>query len=120
LTKNGAGTLTMSNANTYSGGTTVSAGRIEVTNNTALGSGAVSIAAGAHVLLNANSLTIANDFTLNGTTSGGALVSGDRPGGNVTTLSGTRHPGAPVQHCQFGWNDKQLTLSGQITGSGSQ
>lgn len=118
LTKNGAGTLTLSNANTYSGGTTVSAGRIEVTNNTALGSGAVSIAAGANVLLNANSLTIANDFTLNGTTSGGALVSGDRPGGNVTTLSGTIILAASSNIASW-WNDKQLTLSGKITGSGS-
>ena len=118
LTKLGAGTLVLDAANTYSGGTTVSAGRIEANNNTALGSGAVSIAAGASVLVNANSLTIANDFTLNGTTSGGALVSGDRPGGNVTTFSGTITLAADSNISSW-WNDKQLTLSGKITGSGN-
>ena len=37
LTKYGAGTLVLDNANTYSGGTTVSAGTLQITNNTGLG-----------------------------------------------------------------------------------
>lgn len=41
LTKLGAGTLVLSAANTYSGGTTISAGTLEITRPDALGSGAV-------------------------------------------------------------------------------
>jgi fibronectin-binding autotransporter adhesin len=45
LTKDGAGTLTLSGTQTYGGGTTVSAGRLVV--NGALGAGAVTVADGA-------------------------------------------------------------------------
>lgn len=41
LVKSGAGTLTLSGQNTYSGGTTVSSGRVVVTSASALGTGAV-------------------------------------------------------------------------------
>jgi len=41
LTKSGAGTLTLTNANTYSGGTTLAGGTLYVANNNALGTGPV-------------------------------------------------------------------------------
>ena len=51
LTKAGTGTLTLSGANTYSGGTTISAGILNIQNDSALGSGSVSVASGATLQL---------------------------------------------------------------------
>ncbi len=46
LTKSGAGTLTLPGANTYSGGTALSAGTLSIGNNTALGTGTLTITGG--------------------------------------------------------------------------
>jgi autotransporter-associated beta strand protein len=88
LEKLSAGTLNLSGANTYSGGTTISAGVIGVsTSNTALGTGAVTVANGSTLQVNGG-LTLANTLTIDGTGSvNGAIDS--RPGsGNTATLSG--------------------------------
>ena len=66
LTKQGAGTLTLSGSNSYTGATTVSAGELKVNGSTGTGA-----------------MTIASDATLSGT---GTI------GGN-TTISGTHTPG---------------------------
>ncbi len=47
LTKTGAGTLTLSNANTYSGGTTIEAGTLVAAHQNALGGGNVTMSGGA-------------------------------------------------------------------------
>ena len=49
LEKTGAGTLTLSGTNTYSGGTTVAAGTLSASNTSSLGSGAVTIQGGAEL-----------------------------------------------------------------------
>ena len=49
LTKAGDGTLTLSGANSYSGGTTVSSGTLKLAGSGALGSGAVSVGEGAEL-----------------------------------------------------------------------
>ena len=68
LTKAGPSTLELGAANSYTGGTTISGGTILSHSATGLGTGSVSIAAGANFLpwFNAGSPIIPNDFTLNG------------------------------------------------------
>jgi outer membrane autotransporter protein len=65
LIKAGGGTLTLSGANTYTGGTTISAGTIVVGNDSALGTGNVTMAAGSTLAFSGDH-TIANNFSLTG------------------------------------------------------
>lgn len=66
LTKLGAGRLALSNANTFSGGSTLSAGTLGVYSNTALGTGALTAAAGTSVVFGRAVTTVANNMVLNG------------------------------------------------------
>lgn len=93
LTKNGAGTLTLVGSNSYSGGTLLAAGTVNVTNDAALGatsggltfSGSSALRAGANVALSAT-----RNLTLN------------------AGVTGTLDP-----------QTNQLTVSGNITGAGT-
>jgi autotransporter-associated beta strand protein len=67
LTKIGAGTLTLSGNNLYSGGTALNAGTLAVGSNGALGTGALTFASGTTLQAAANGLSLANAMTLNGT-----------------------------------------------------
>jgi fibronectin-binding autotransporter adhesin len=62
LVFNGPGRLTLAGTNSYSGGTTLSAGALSVESNAALGSGTVSL--GAANLRLGNGVTLANRITL--------------------------------------------------------
>jgi len=64
--KDGSGSLTLSGANTYSGATLINAGTLVAASTNALGSGAVTVSAGATLRLDA---VVANAIT----TSGGSL-----------------------------------------------
>ncbi|MFM9001811.1 MAG: autotransporter-associated beta strand repeat-containing protein, partial [Opitutia bacterium] len=71
LTKDGAGTLLLAIANTYSGATTISAGTLKIGNALSLGTSAVSVASGATLDLNGvtgftNSITLTDGATLTG------------------------------------------------------
>ncbi len=97
LTKLGAGTLTLSGANSYDGTTLISAGVLNIQNNTALGSttGGTTVTGGAALQLQGG-ITVGNEaLSLNGTGVGatGALrnISGDNVWqGTTTLLSATR------------------------------
>ena len=97
LIKSGAAALNIQNNNTFSGGTTISAGTVNVTTASGLGTGAVSVATGS--TLNLTSAT-ATDVTYTGlanSLSGGGTVNlamgvgtGARPlAGNCTGFTGS-------------------------------
>ena len=80
FTKNGTATVAILNANSYTGGTFVSAGVLEADNNSALGTGSVTMIGGA--LSNNVSATLANPVNL-----GAAATIGVRSG-QALTLNG--------------------------------
>ncbi|RDJ25530.1 hypothetical protein DWF00_14880 [Bosea caraganae] len=114
LTKLGGSTLTLSIANTYAGGTTVSAGVLNVRNDSALGTGAVSVASGAALEVQGY-ISLPNALTLSGTgvANGGALrnVSGANGLDGAITLAGDTR----INNDSF---DSDLGLVGGISGSG--
>ncbi len=87
LTKAGSGALVLQAANTYAGGTVLNAGMLEVANNSALGTGALTLnggtisASGGPITL-ANALTFGGNFTVGGsqalTFTGAATLTGTR------------------------------------------
>lgn len=77
LVKDGAGTLTLSSANTYTNGTTVSAGKLLVNNASGSGTGSGAVTIGTNA-------TLGGDGTIGGaTTVSGALS----PGNSIGTLT---------------------------------
>ena len=75
LVKSGSGSLTINTANTYSGGTSISAGTVTVGHASALGSGKVALSGGT---LNLNGKSVGNDVSIKGNVSlkGGSAYSG--------------------------------------------
>jgi autotransporter-associated beta strand protein len=117
LTKTGSGTLTLTGANTYNGNTAISTGTLQANNSSALGTGSVSVAAGASLLFGVNNLTLANNITLNGTTTNGAISNFHPSAGSTINLTGTLTLNA-TSNIATHWNDKTLQLSGKLTGAG--
>ncbi len=77
LTKNGAGALTLTGVNTYTAGTTLSAGQLNINNASAIGTGAVTLNVAGAIIDNTsgsaitlstnNAVTIGAGFTFGGT-----------------------------------------------------
>ena len=109
------GILTLSGANSYSGGTTITSSIILANNNSALGTGAVSISntAGAELRLG-DGVTVGNALTING---GGAVSqgilyvpTGDATYGGAITINGVAAAGG-----HFATGGGTLTLTGAVT-----
>ena len=96
LTKNGTGTLTLSNANAYTGGTNVTVGTLELGTQTGFGTGAVTLAAG----------TTFQQSNFEGNSAAGALP-------NAFVLSGS---GKVTMNMPFGFKD--VWLSQVVSGTG--
>lgn len=70
LVKSGPGFLDLQNANSYTGGTILNAGRLSASNNGALGSGSVVMRGGTLTIAKAGAnITLANNITLSGSNS---------------------------------------------------
>lgn len=94
LTKSGAGTVVLSQANTYISTTTVSAGVLNIQNATALGTaaGGTTVASGAALELQGGIVVVNEALSLNGTGISGAgglrNISGDNSFNGTITLAG--------------------------------
>ena len=89
LTKSGAGTLVLSNANTYSGGTTLAAGTLRLENNRALGTGALTTT--GSVVDYASGIAIANPIVVNSNATQIQVTAGSAiQAGVISELNGPR------------------------------
>jgi len=104
ITKSGTNTLTLSGANTYSGGTTLNTGTITLSNNAALGTGTLTLGGAGTLDSNDDARTVSNtianggntltvsgasNLTLSGVISGtGALTTNMTADSDTLTLSG--------------------------------
>jgi autotransporter-associated beta strand protein len=114
--KSGSGTLILTNANTYTGATTIKAGIAVVQNNTALGStiAATTVSSGATLQLQGG-LTIAERITLNGVGAAGAT-------GALESVAGANMWTGTISLASasaIATDAGQLTISGIISGVGS-
>ncbi|NBR37749.1 MAG: transporter, partial [Chitinophagales bacterium] len=125
LTKQGAGTLTLSAANTYTGATTVSAGTLAASNATSLGStaGTTEIADGAVLSLSGTYTTFAETLTISGTGGGSGVIrstSGNKTLTGAITLGASATIQADADTLTF--SNTLTTASGRhltTTGSGN-
>ncbi|CAN5493615.1 hypothetical protein BH10PLA1_BH10PLA1_00940 [soil metagenome] len=131
LTKTGNGTLVLSAANTYTNGTNVSAGFINVGNATALGGGDVTVTSGAGLRM-AGTFTLANNINLNGTSaltqlSGTTILSGNTTlqsnsslilTGGTLTLGGNLSVGANTFTVANSSGTQNFSLTAKLIGTG--
>jgi autotransporter-associated beta strand protein len=110
------GVLALTGASTYSGGTSIGAGTLQVGNATALGSGAVSVTSGAALDLNGTTMTSTGGLTLNGTgiSNGGALTNSSSTAATYAGLAALGSSGVSIG----GTGSITLSNVGTITGSG--
>jgi autotransporter-associated beta strand protein len=114
LTKSGSGTLTISNANSYSGGTTLSAGTLNLSNAAAIGVGTLTINGGTLDNTSAGPITLAAN---NAQTWSGNFAFGGTQALNLGTGSVTLTASPTVTVNGSGANGV-LTVGGVISGSG--
>lgn len=87
LVKSGAGQLTLSGANTYSGGTALANGTLRVENNSALGTGMLSVN-GASTLDFTNGINISNPAVLNAALTGKVATGAATYAGPISGAAG--------------------------------
>ncbi len=111
----GAGILTLAGANTYSGGTYLESGTLNVTNNTGLGTGTLTILGGtlkstSSSIALANAESWVNNFSFGGANNNTLSLSGS------ITLTGSGGV-APVILTMAGSSSDTLALTGTVTGT---
>lgn len=92
LAKAGSGTLVISSANTFTGGTTIHAGTVSIANAAALGTGTVTLNGGTWAtgtLSPQNAVIVAANSTITGGDAGGTHAVKNITGSGVLTLSAT-------------------------------
>jgi fibronectin-binding autotransporter adhesin len=116
LTKNGAGTLTLSVANAYTGATSINAGTLVLGNATALSTSTATVQVGG--VLDLNGQAILNTAVINGTgiSSAGALINNSGTAASIGALAiglgnGTGGIGASVG------GSGSITSTGVLTGN---
>jgi autotransporter-associated beta strand protein len=112
LTMNGAGTVTITNSNSYFGGTIMNAGRLNIGNSAALGSAAATITINGGTLDNSSGGPMATaNYPVNW--NGGFTFLGSNPlnlGTGIVTIGGTASVNLN--------NANPLTLGGNLAGTG--
>jgi autotransporter-associated beta strand protein len=113
----GNGTLILSGTNTYSGGTTINTGILQVTNNSSVGTGTVTLQDGTFQAT-VSGLSFSNNFKINNTVGGSFIDANGNPltiAGNITDGSGG--PGKlTVLDSSFGSGVVFLTGTNTYTG----
>ena len=110
LVKSGPAVLTISTSNSYSDGTTLSAGTLRIGDNAALGTGVVTVTGGTISSDGGSARTLANAFAFNGNTT---LGSGVDTG--VLTLSGTLDLGGATRTLT---TPSDVTFAGVVVNGG--
>lgn len=109
----GSGVASLQAANTYSGGTVLKAGGIQVTNNSSLGTGTLSFTGNGSLQSGAANLNLANTISL-GTTSNVFDTNG-----NTLTLSGSISNSSATDNAMKVAGTGTLVLSGALNLSGN-
>ncbi|MGJ7519634.1 autotransporter outer membrane beta-barrel domain-containing protein [Variovorax sp. LT1P1] len=111
MVKYGPGVFTLSGVNTYAGGTTVEGGTLRVANNSAVGTGAVSLAGGTTLAYDSTRMTqLANAITLTGNA---AL---DVASGNVRQSGAIGESGGRRSLTKTGAGTLELTAANTYSG----
>jgi autotransporter-associated beta strand protein len=110
LTKGGASPVTLTGANTFSGGTSVTAGVVRVGNDAAFGTGNVALSSGTAVTSNGTSArALSNSYSMTG-----AVTLGSSTDTGALTLSGAGTLPSDLTLTA----DSAVTLSGAVGGAG--
>ncbi len=109
----GAGTASMQAVNTYSGGTTIKAGILSVTQSNGIGSGSLTFAGNATLQAGAATVSLANAITL------GATSDVFDTNGNTLTLSGAISNSAATDNAMKVAGTGTLVLSGTLNLTGN-
>ena len=125
LTKTGDNLLILNAGGTYTGGTTLIGGRLRAGNESAFGTGAVTIGTGNYLMLwwNTGNSTMANDFILNGIGANRngetkATIYADGAGGGFASFTLAGQITLNATSDVGGYPDNALDISGKITGPG--
>jgi autotransporter-associated beta strand protein len=117
IVKTGVGLLQLSGSNSYAGGTDVTAGTLQLGNNSALGSGALAVNSGVLDLAGFSPTVLALSGSAGTITNSGAAATLSVNQSTVTTFSGTINDGAGQVALEKSATGS-LTLTGTSTYSG--